>query len=288
MSKILCDSIIDMDKKEFEKLGAVVLPFPYTVDGETKEFTMSSNFDYDKFYNETINKDIHVCNENVTYYISLFEKYLKKGEDIIYISYSIRINPSFNNVKSALTYLKHQYPERNIYFVDTLSVSAGSGAIIKRALIMHNNGESDEDVVRFVKNCRKNFSAYFVVSDLSRMKDAEFIEDKSQLTNNKVVSIKPVFKINDKGQIELFSRPIGMKKALNIMVDELKKLGQNVNDYTIYVMHSNSLDDANYLCEKVREYVGYEANIEIRQIGPIAGMYCKKGTVGIVFHSKSR
>ena len=110
MSKILCDSIIDMDKKEFEKLGAVVLPFPYLVDGEAKEYTMNSSFDYDKFYNETINKDVHVCNENVTYYISQFEKYLKKGEDIIYISYSIRINPSFNNMKSALTYLKHQYP----------------------------------------------------------------------------------------------------------------------------------------------------------------------------------
>lgn len=288
MSKILCDSIIDMDKKEFEKLGAVILPFPYTVDGKINEYTMNSDFNYEEFYNETILKDVHICNENVTYFIEQFEKYLREGEDIIYISYSIRINPSFNNIKSALTYLKNQYPERNIYFVDTLSVSAGAGAIIKEALLLHNNGEKDQVVVNFVKNYRKNFSAYFVISDVSRIQKAEFIEDKSQLTNNKIVSVKPVFKINDKGQIELVARPIGMKKALNTLIDRLKQLGQNVNDYTIYIMHSNALGDVNYLCEKVREYVGFEANIEVRQIGPIAGMYCKKGTVGIVFHSKSR
>ena len=288
MSKILCDSFIDMDKKELEKLGAVVLPFPYTVDNELKEFTMSNSFDYKEFYNETIKKDIHICNENVTYYIEQFENYLKKGEDIIYISYSIRVNPSFNNIKSALTYLKHQYPERSIYFVDTLSVSAGAGAIIKEALKLHNNGEKDDVVANYVKTNRKNFSAYFVCSDVSRMRISEFIEDRNQLTDNKLVAIKPIFRINEKGQIELVSRPIGMKKALNLLVEKLKQLGQNVNDYTIYIMHSDSLDDANYLCEKVREYVGYEADIEIRQIGPIAGMYCKKGTVGIVFHSKAR
>ena len=237
MSKILGDSIIDMDTKELEKLGAVVLPFPYTVDGELKEFTMSNSFDYEEFYNETVNKDVHVCNENVTYYIEQFEKYLKKGEDIIYISYSIRVNPSFNNVKSALTYLKHQYPERSIYFVDTLSVSAGAGAIVKEALKLHNSGEKDDVVAKYVKSIRKNFSAYFVCSDVSRMRIAEFIEDRNQLTDSKLVTIRPIFKINEKGQIELVNRPIGMKKALSLLVDKLKQLGQNVNDYTIYIMH---------------------------------------------------
>ena len=286
MSIILCESTIDMDKKKLEKLGAVVLPFPYKVDGQEQKYEMKSNFDFKKFYEQTVNQDVSVCLQNITYFIELIEPYLKNGNDIIYISCSSRLNPSFNNLKNALNYLKNQYPDRNIYFVDTMSISTGAGSLVYGALKLHNNGATDEEVVRYVKNNRKNFSAYCVISDTTKIINTDFIENINQLKESKMVAVRPIFTINEKGQISLVSRPIGMKKALSILVNKLKQFGQNVNDYKIYIMHSDSLEDANYLCEKVREYVGYEADIEIRQIGPIVGMYCKKGTVGIVFHSK--
>lgn len=287
MSVILCDSIVDMDKKQLEKLGAVVLPFPYAVNNENKKYEMKSNFDYKEFYNQTVNQNVYVQSQNITDYIEQFEPFLKKGEDIIYMSYSIRLNPSFNNLKNALTYLKNEYPDRNIYFVDTLSVSTGAGIIIYEALKLHNNGASDEDVVRYVKNNRNNFSAFCAISDTSKIANASFVEGATQLKEGKMLSIKPIITINQ-GKVEIVSKPIGMKKALRILVNKLKLLGQNVNDYKVYIMHSDYEEGANLLCEKVREYLGYEADIEIRQIGPIVGMYCKKGAVGIVFHSKAK
>lgn len=288
MSKFFCDSVVDIDKNLLIENGVEIINIPYCVGNLTTEFCMDDKFNYKKFYEETIvNKDVEPSKVNIDFYINYFEPYLKKGEDVFYVCYSNRLNPNFFSLKNAVEILKGKYKERSITVVDSLSVTVGAGVIVLEALKLHKQGISDDKIASKIRVIRRNFATYFVVDNPDKLIQSNFVANKTEL-KGKLLSVKPIFAINSQGKVEQIGNPVGMKKAISELVDKLKEFGQNVNDYTVYVLHANALENANLLCEKVREYLGYEANIEIKQIGPFAGMFCKSGTVGIVFHSKIR
>ena len=287
MSVFFCDSVIDISAKTLKKLGAKIIEMPYSVNGEVKKYKLEENFNYEEFYSLMKSgasiEAVELTTEN---YVKAFEKHLKNGEDIIYVHFSRELSNSMDNLDSAVSKLRKKYSNQTITLVDTNTISVASGLIVLEALKMHNQGATHQEIARFVKNNRKNTTIYFALKNLDFLKETNKIS-KTRV-NGKLLSVRPIAKVNENGDVEIVENAQGSKKAITGLVNKVKEIGQNVNDYPVYVMHSHNEKGANELKAKLIEYLGEEAGIIIKEIGPIIGAHCGLDVLGVVFHSKCR
>ena len=220
-------------------------------------------------------------------YIEIFEPILKSGQDVLYVHFSSGLSATFDFLNLAKQTLKEKYPDREIKTVDTYNISLGAGIIAYMAALEHKKGKSDEEVIRFVESLRDHVSVYFVVDDLHHLKRGGRISSAQAIIGS-MLNVKPILTVTKGGKLVSHKKASGVKKALLEFVEKMKQEGDDVANYPIGILHADSLKDAEFLRDKVREVVGDKADIWLQEVGPTVGTHCGPGTIGLAFHSKGK
>jgi len=261
MSVMFCDSNLELWHDKVEKLNLKVIFMPYVIDDEEKIYDLGKTMNFTEFYNKIKEGKVAKTQAlNPQNYIDYFEPYLKQGEDILYVHFSHKLSATFEFMNKAINELKEKYPGRSITTVDTLSISIGASGLLFEAAKLHNLGVSDEKVVEFVKLHRNKYVAYFVVEDLNHLKRGGRISSAKAFMGT-MMNIKPILTINSSGAIAPVDKASGKKKALLLMIEKVKNEGLNLLDHPIIITHANAEDDAIFMLNKLKEYLGEDANI---------------------------
>ncbi len=287
MSVFFTDSCCAILYDEIKKLGIEYIPMPYIIDGEEKYYHMGKDYDCHEFFEKI--RSGATCTTSALSpqgYIDIFEPVLQANEDIVYVHFSHKLSGTFNFMNQAIEELKVKYPNRTIKTVDTLNISMGAGFIVYEAAIMHKRGATDDEIIEFVKKFRHETGTYFVVDDLFHLKRGGRLSAASAVVGS-MLGIKPMLVVTDEGTIIACDKPIGRKKSLLALVDKVKKLGENVVDYPIYVMQADCEADGEFVKNKILEAYP-EARVNVQKVGPVIGSHCGPNTVGIIFHAKKR
>ena len=280
-----CDANIDINKGEIEKLGCKILSVKYQINNETFAYEDKRTFNYEEFYSNLNQNKVKPVFLNPNFYVSVFEPYLKKGEDVCYIIDSANINFSYNYIKNAIEVLQEKYAERKIVLLDTFNASCGYGEIVKNALILFNKNNNLDETIKYVRDFRRNVSTYFMLNSVADLKK---VVNFNGLFNfdAKIVSVKPLFCLDKRGKLKLVSKPIGVNKAVSELEQQIALNGLNVIDYNIYVLHTNNEALAKKIKKDLINMLGDEAQIVVKQVSPLYAIYCGEGAVGLSFHSK--
>ena len=288
MSIMFCDTNLELWHTHQEKLDLKVIYMPYVIDNEEKIYDLGKTMDFEGFYNKIKAGSMPLTQAlNPQNYMDYFEPYLKKGEDILYVHFSHKLSGTFEFMEQALEQLREKYPERSIKTVDTLTISIGASALLYEAALLHNSGASDGEVIDFVKNNRNKYVAYFVVDDLHHLKRGGRLSSTKAFMGQ-LMSVKPILTINNMGTIEAVDKAKGKIKAMLSLIERLKEEGENVLDHPVIVAHANAQTEADFLVEKIKEYLGNEVTLWVQPIGPTIGTHCGPGTFAISFHGKKR
>jgi DegV family protein with EDD domain len=286
MSVFFTDSNCEIWFKKAEELNIKFISMPYAIDGVESGYDLGKTHDYKAFFNKIKEgKNATTMALNPDDYYNIFEPYLKKGEDVLYVHFSSNLSGTFEFLEKAKKELLKKYPNRKIKTVDTLNISLGAGVIVYKAAQLHNSGASDEEVIEYVKKLRNEIATYFTVDDLHHLKRGGRISS-TQAVIGTMLGIKPILYVNGEGKLVSESKVSGRKKALLELIERFKTNGENVADYPIAILHADCESDANFLKQKVVELAGNDADVWVQQIGPTVGTHCGPGTVGIVFHKK--
>lgn len=286
MSVFFTDSNCELWFDKQELLGIEYISMPYTIDGQEYYYDLGKNTNFKEFYDKIKKGSVPITSAlNPSNYEDIFIPYLEQGNDIIYVTFSNAMSGTFEHLKTAINSLKEKFPERNIRFVDTKNISIGAGILVYQAALLYKNGATDDEIIEFVENNRDDISEYFIVDDLNHLKRGGRLSGFSAAIGT-LLGIKPVLKINEEGKIEAVAKVNGRKKALLELVNIMKEKGQNVADYPIAVIHSDCLNDAMFVKQKIIELAGKDVDIWIQDVGPTIGSHCGPGTVGIAFHGK--
>lgn len=254
---ILSDMGCDLNKELRERFlvedylkGVLYLP-----DGkETKADLDWSNFTPTEYFNSMKSKKVVYKTAAPTLgdTESLFEKYLKKGKDILSVSMSSALSCTYQNCVNTAKELVEKYPERKIVCVDSLRYSTSLALILALAGEKKKEGASIEETASFIESIKHK------VHQMGPMDDLFFLCKTGRISNFKalfgsLIGVNPLADFNRKGLSEVLAKAKGKKSALDVTVKYIEKTIVNPSEQIIFIAHSNREEVAKVLAEKIKE-----------------------------------
>lgn len=287
MYRLFCDSNCELWHTAVKELGLNLIRMPYTVEDKEYYYDMGEHTDFKAFFDAmrkgAVPKTSALNEQN---YVDYFEPVLQKGEDIYYVTFSHQLSGTFNAMKSAIAALKEKYPEREIRFKDSKTISLGSGFVTYYAALKYKEGATMSELDAYLDELIPHTATYFAVEDLTYLYRGGRVSGVSRVMGN-LLGIKPVLYINDEGKILNIAKAKGFKKALSTLLDYMRAKGQDVEKYKVYILQADCKEVAEKFADDIRAaFPG--ADVEIQPVGPVIGAHCGPGTIGLIFHAKER
>lgn len=289
MSTIFCDTDCELWYTTAKELNLEVIQMPYTIDGEEKLYDLGENTDCDEFFIKMKNGAKAITSGlNEETYIEIFEPAFKKGEDILYIAFSSKMSSTFKYLELAIDKLTKQYPDVKYRQFDTLNISMGAGLMVYMAAQFCKEHGGDIDATwDYLESIIQHIGTYFVVDDMKYLaRGGRISPAKAKLGN--LMQIKPVLSISKSGEIDVYAKQNGIKKAHRFMLDVFDQKYENIDDAPVVIVSALCPDYANEFVTKLKEKHPEIKTVWHQPVGPVIGAHCGPGTIGLIFTSKER
>ena len=281
MIKLFTDTSANLPIQLIHKYGIGVIPFEYTVDGVTAEYSAETDFDGVAFYNAMrAGADVKTCLINMGKFIEAFEPELEAGNDIIYIGMSGGISSTASIAAITTSELQGRYPQRKLLAFDTYAASLGEGLMVLRAAEMLEAGADFEAVSQMLHTMRPNMCQYFTVDDLKYLRKGGRITGAAAVIGS-VLHIKPILQGDDTGHIILCGKVRGRKNALKQLAEKYDELCADKSGQ-IGIAHADDEVGTAYLIEKLREK-GFTGECLTVCYEPVTGSHVGPGTIALFY-----
>ncbi len=287
---ILTDSCIDLPDSLAKELELVVLPLKVTIRGKEYENLLDeSQISSKVFYDMLREKETaSTAQANPQDFMNIMEPLLKKGLDILSISFSSALSGTFNSSLIATKELSEAYPDRKIITLDSLCASMGQGLLVSYAGKLRKAGKDIDEVAAFVEETKMNLSHLFTVSDLGHLRRGGRLSASSLVLGN-LLNIKPLLHVSMEGQLKVYGKARGRFKSLNLLVNRLVETYDKDKNEMIYISHGDSLEDAKYVQGAIMEKLNVpDSMFTINPIGPVIGAHSGVETIAIFYIGNER
>ena len=281
---VLTDTSGNLPSRRAAQNGLEIIPFTYTHNGKDYTCTDSDAFDGDAFYEE-IRGGLAVTTTQISpnSYVEFFEPWLKKGEDLIFVSMSSGISGSCNSAHIAANMLRESYPERRIEIIDTRGASLGEGIIALQAARLRDEGvEFQEAVTQLRDNVERMFNV-FTVDDLMHLKRGGRLSNLSAIVGT-VLQIKPLLKGDEEGKIVAFAKLRGRKKSIQALAQLYDKLAVQPQYQIVGIAQAGCREDAEYLAQLLRSNRPPREILTV-EYEPVTGSHVGPGALALFFMS---
>lgn len=207
-----------------------------------------------------------------------FAACLEQGEDVIYIGCALPLSSSVNTGAVVARELLANYPEREIYCVDSKNVCNGEGMLAILAAQLRDAGKSAKEIVAAIEEKRAYVNQFVTVGSLDMLKRSGRVKGSAAFFGN-LLGVKPILVSDANGQNVPVVKVKGRKASLDKLVEMMKEAVIAPEEQTVYIQHADCEADALYLKEKLME-LGF-ANAVIGIIGPVVGACIGGGAIGI-------
>ncbi len=283
---IITDSSCDLPQEYYTEWGIPKVCLTFRFENEDTEFndgSMDSKLFYSKMRSGSVAKTSAVNSETFT---EIFDKYLKNGTDIFYFGLSSGISATYNSARIAAEQLCEKYPDRRIVVFDSMTASTGSGLFLYHLVQKRDRGADLDALVAYAEELRPKLCHFFTVDDLVYLKRGGRISAASAFFGN-ALGIKPVLHVDDEGHLTPIEKVRGRKVSLKNIADRYTELAEDPENGTVFICHGDCIDDANYVCDLLRERHGVEVKI-ISYTGTVVGAHSGPGTFALFFVGKHR
>lgn len=286
--EISTDSNCDLYADEIKALGIYVGHLNYTLSkgNELNEYldNYKSYDEYVNFYNQ-IRKG-YVAKTSILSlqaHVDLFENMAKNGiKKVLHIAQSDGLSPTIDNANKAIEIVKEKYPDIDYVAIECKTTTVGEGMLVKIACDLRDKGKERDEVKTYIENIKCKMQHIIMVDDLTCLKRGGRISGPKAMIAT-MLNIKPIIEFGMNGKLDVYRKEMGVKKALNGIVNEFKTHTLN-NDYPLAVIvHCDNIERA----EELQKMIFEQTNVkpEIRIMGPIIGAHVGPGGIALAFLS---
>ena len=285
--KIITDSACDLTRDYIKNNNIGLLSLILNLNGQAIKDDLGETLSYKDFYNKMREGATPTTSQiNAHEFEEEFIKYIKNGDSIIYISLSSSLSGTFNSANIAKNNLKDEYPNANIYLVDSLSVSVGQGLLVAKACEMRDSGIGAEEIVNWLEENKRKVIHSILIDDLNHLKRGGRISGATAAIGG-LLNIKPTLFLDDEGKLIQGEKIKGKKKALRFLVNEVREKAVDTENEILYICHGDCLEEAETLRDMILEEVKFN-NVIISYVGNVIGAHAGPGVLAAVFLGSNR
>ena len=274
------DSTANLPVELYKELNISMIPLQLYLEGEIYE-DLSPKLPIEEFYNRMRNGAVpQTAQINEIAAKEYFENLLKKGEDVLHISFSSALSGNTATIIRVANELNAENKNK-VVVVDSLNASVGEGLLVLLAHEMKNQGKSVDETAEYVKSMIPKVKSYFTVDQLKYLVRGGRVSKISGVIGS-LLSIKPILKVNSEGKLVSDKKVISRKKSINELV-EICSSNANTN-YPLYITHAVAKEEADLLAEKVNEAVGIRPTV--CDLTQVIGAHTGPGLLAIFFVQK--
>lgn len=280
---VICmDASGDIIREAAEENGIAFVPMEYSLGDEMRTSRgCEEEALLKKFYDGQRGGDLTRTSQIPPFmYEEYFKDFLEEGKSVLYFCLSSGLSSTYESALLAAENLKEQYPEAEIFPVDTLAATGGIGILAERAIENRSKGmsirENYEDMKAFVPHLRH----YFMVQDLMYLKRGGRVSAATAIVGS-ALNIKPILKIDESGKLVTVDKKRGNKAAMTSLFTFFKENYNPEVCNTIYICDADTPELADSLVEKVRE-AAPEVLIRRTMLSPIIGAHTGPGMLSMI------
>lgn len=212
-------------------------------------------------------------------FAAFFKKYLDDGYEVFYTGIGSKLSTTYNSALLA----KEALDTDKLQVSDGANLSTGTGLLVLKAAKLAQEGKNVKEIKEVIDKFAPNVRSKFAVESLEYLHKGGRCSGVARFFGT-MARLKPVIKVED-GKLGVMAHPIGKKKALNIMVDDIVANKDNIHLDCVMITHTYADEDAEYLRRVLSEKIP-EAHLETTDAGCVISSHCGKGTIGILYIMK--
>lgn len=284
MAKVIIstDSISDLGEELLKKYDIPMISLHVVLDGEV--FTDGVDVTPDDIYRVYEEKKVlpKTTAINIGEYEEFFEKLTADGSEVVHFCTGSGISSCYQNAKIAAADFD------NVYVVDTLNLSTGSGLQVLAACEKAQAGKSAKEIAEEAVEVAAKTEASFFIDTLEFLYKGGRCSMLSMLGAN-VLKIRPSIKVNpEDGKMSMDKKFRGTyEKCLEMYLKDKLDGRTDIDTHRAFVTHSGglSVEEEQAAVEMVKSYIPFE-EIIVTHAGSTISSHCGPKTLGVLFITK--
>lgn len=239
--KIIMDSCSSLPPLMAKEYNIEIIPTIFSINDELIN-PLDTKLTVDEFF-EKLTKRVDMKTSGIApnVYFDVFERYIKEGFDVLYISLSSGFSGSYNNSLLARNMILDEYPNAKIECIDSLVGSMAIFFTTKEAIKLINEGQSVTEIKNKLDKNGLNIEAMFTIGSMYHLYKGGRLKLATAAAGT-LLKIKPLVVASKEGKLKSAAIHIGKKRALANMAD---RLIENILDNEVYIGYTNNLEEAN-------------------------------------------
>ena len=286
---IATSSTADLPRTWLDEHGVPFIPYSFTMDGQVLEDDCREESRAAIYANMRKGALLKTSMINEFTYTEFFKGLLDTGKDVIFLDMSREMSASYQNSVSAAEALREQYPNRELYVMDTRCISGGLGTLVVNMVRRREEGATFREVIDWGEANKLKIAHRFTVDDLNYLKMGGRVSNASALVGS-LLGIKPVLYVPDRGTLDVVKKARGRKTALNSIRDgilhDLSKIDPTGTE--VHILHADCLADAERIRGDIRSACPQVGEITITQLGVVIGAHCGPGLLTVFYLCSGR
>ncbi|MEG1847590.1 MAG: DegV family protein [Lachnospiraceae bacterium] len=210
------------------------------------------------------------------------DAYHVDADHIYVITLSASLSGSYNSAVLGRNLYHETYGAKDIHVIDSRSASCGETQIGLHAMELEEEGKySFEEIAAKLDAYRDSMNTDFVLNNLETLRKNGRLSGVKALVAS-TLNIKPVMGATEEGTIIQVGQAIGIKKALQKMVDNVvSHITENNNkteERRLMITHCNCAERADYVRELLEAKAQWKDVIILDTAG-ISSMYANDGGI---------
>ena len=280
----ITDTSGNLPTSMIKEAGLEIIAFPYFIDGREYTCLDTDSFHGDEFY-ARIKSGMKVTTSQISpqQYMEVYEPWLKKGLDVVFVCMSSGISGSCNSARIGAQMILERYPERRIEVIDTLGASLGEGLVALEAARLRDLDLSAEAAALRLRSLSQRMFNVFTVDDLMHLKRGGRLSNVAAIVGM-VLNIKPLLKGNEEGKIVSFAKVRGRKKSIEELAARYDKLAVDPEKQVVGIAQAGCREDAAYLAQLLRRNRPPKEILTV-EYEPVTGCHVGPGALALFFLS---
>jgi len=206
-------------------------------------------------------------------YSKIYQRLADEGADQVI---SMHIHSGLSNLSNTARLAAEAAEKFRVTVVEAGQLTLGLGYMVIAAAEAARKGRSLAEILHMLKEQEARTFVYAAFNSLDYLRASGRAPDIVVRIAN-LLHIKPIIQLH-KGELRLIGQERTLARSIDHLVDLASKFGRIEK---LAVLHSNAVEKARILADKLKNRISYKLDIWTTEITPVLGVHIGPGAVGL-------